>query len=304
MASVTDILHFYTKGKKSENDMINRIREKALLVLNDIKHSFFTDAENGKKWQQLRIAFEKYLNDILNMRGISKKMVSYKLLARGNLDNHHDFDIEINLGDTIEKICFEFKFNSMPQFANEYDKHRFIPVTLAEYWYDNGILDKIIALYPTLRIAKPSREEYLTSVTQPLNSKSRDSFFKQFYDWEHTPAFDKKSKVYKERSLIVKQGINDYTTKHGQDFMVDKLATKFQAEQVEKIYGVWNPSKSEFKVHIYSADSLCPTKVSHIKNKNCIVLKTKDNKSEIHCLLRWKNTQGICMPAWQISMKT
>jgi hypothetical protein len=39
-----------------------------------------------------------------------------------------------------------------------------------------------------------------------------------------------------------------------------------------------------------------------IKNGNTIVLASP-MKSEIHCLLRWKNGNGCRGPAWQISLK-
>jgi hypothetical protein len=191
----------------------------------------------------------------------------------------------------------------MPQFVNIFDKDRYIPQTLPEYWYDKGILDTIISLYPQLTIAKPSREEYIKGVTQLLGRKSKKSFFKQFYEFDHEGEFKEGSDIYRKKLEICHEGIKHYLELQGNLFDVERFKNMLLKDQPQKIYGIWNPEKQEFTRIQYTKEMLTPTKIKSIRQGSKIMLETLDPRYEIECYLRWKNCQGICNPAWQVSMK-
>jgi len=293
---VSDIITFFTDQVKKDNDSKNRIREKIILILAQHDHLFFKDPEYGEKWCKLRTEFEKYIKNYLKV----PLFTHYTFELKAGLGNHEDFVLTIyNNRDILKKIDrFEFKNNSMPQFANETDGYRYIPITLAEYWFDEGYLDKIITVatkHTTLEYQKPSREEYLRGAPQMLGDKSKPSFFKQFRDLDCA-----NTEFYKEKQLIANEGIENYLKKHGNSFDVNKLKEKFQKEQTSKEYFIWKTDKQCFEYHYITNDELSPSKVSCVtKNNVCLT----SGPSEIHCLLRWKNTIGVCVPAWQISLK-
>ena len=66
---------------------------------------------------------------------------------------------------------------------------------------------------------------------------------------------------------------------------------------------LWN--NEQFYLDSISEDeiNIVPEKILKIgKNKlhNTLIIKTKNNKTEYHLLLRWKNHAGVLFPAWQI----
>lgn len=303
MVTASDITHFTKACLRKENDRVNRIREDCLLILNEKNHPFFSDEIYGSQWKALRQGFEDYIELHLAKIGNQNYILQgYTLEKKANLENHHDFVVSLQLQDETNCFVYEFKFNSMPQFVSIPDSIRYIPITLAEYWYDEGILDKIIALYPTLSYAKPSREEYLKGVKQLLANKSKDSFFKQFYTLEKQDAYKEGSEVYKKKLDICHEAIQTYLSLHGAKFDVETFKAKLLTDQPQKIYGVWLPTKQKFEWMQYTKEMLSPVKIKSVTH-NTVVLETLDPNAEIHCLLRWRNYQGICNPAWQISMK-
>lgn len=303
---VNSIENFYKANSRAANDASNRLREAVFEVLNYPDHEFYKDIIYGHRWQKLLDSFRSHISEILSLKGLSTEFKSFKLEHRGNLQNHHDFLLTIYKENSADiSIFWEFKFKSMPQFAQEFDKNRYIEPTLAEFWYDGGWLDKIIALYPVavLKYGKPARESYLIGANHMLGKGStgeQHAFYKQFYDLEHTVEYGEKSETYRKKQSIVDEGIRTYLEQHGSKFNFDKLKEKLNLDQKEKVYGLWNPQRHVFNLHEYTKEELTPTEFIKIKNGNSVVLKA--GPSELHCLLRWKNTRGICCPAWQISM--
>jgi hypothetical protein len=184
----------------------------------------------------------------------------------------------------------------MPQFANLHDKERFITPTLTEFWYDSGYVSKMCEPYSNLEFPVPSREEYLKGAHQQLGSTSKNSFFKQFYNLDHTAGVASPARV-----KHVREGIKEYLEKYGTSIDISKLCKRMKETQDAKMYGIWNPKKAEFSLLEYTQEELEPTRFLRIENGNTIVLEA--GTSEMHLLLRWKNTLGLCVPAWQISIR-
>jgi len=293
-AQVSDIDTFFNKNTRAENDITNRKRENVLTNLSNPEHPFLSDPTYGTKWTTVRTAFVNYINTHINCPSYNRFEIEHK----GGLNSHHDHNLMLYKDDKLLKtIKLEFKNNNMPQFMQEYDSKKWTTITLAEFWYDEGWLDLIIALYPQpLKYLKPSREEYLKSVNQLLGAKSKPSFFKQFYDFDHDPKYKKQSK---EKDKITKDGIAAFLAKYGKSFDVPKLSAKCKIDQVSKVYLIWKPAKKIFECYEITEEELNPTAISSV-TKNTVILEA--GKSKLKCLLRWKNTLGLCCPAWQISL--
>lgn len=296
MAQAKDIEHFYAKCSRGDNDRINRIREKCFLILNNRDHPYFSHVEFGNKWVSLYNGFKVFIKSILVKREINTEPTKILLESRGGQGNHFDVYVKVfHLDSILNEVNFEFKFNSMPQFANLHDKERFITPTLTEFWYDNGYVSKMCEPYSNLEFPTPSREEYLKGAYQQLGAKSKMSFFKQFYELDHSGVANE------ERVKHVHAGIKEYLEKYGPTLDIGKLCKRMKETQDAKMYGIWNPKKAEFALLEYTQEELEPTRFLRIENGNTIVLEA--GTSEMHLLLRWKNTLGLCVPAWQISMR-
>ena len=290
--NAADSNFFFKSNTRAENDSSNSIREEALLILNEPSHPFFSDPTYGVQWKKLYSEFIIYIKKHLNCTEFTR----FNLEKKAGLGNHYDFKLILYKDETVlQTVTLEFKNNSVPQFMQEFDKNNWTNTTLAEYWYDNGWLDRIIALYPhPLSFPKPARDIYLKEAHKMMTNKFAPSFFKQFYDFDHNDTYSEQSK---QKAQITQEGIAAFITKHGNSFKVDKLRAKCQAKQKSKKYCIWRGGHFDFE-EITDAE-LSPSAI-HSVTKNTVILTA--GPSTLHCLLRWKNTLGICCPAWQISV--
>ena len=300
---VSDITHFFEVGTRAENDAINRRRERSILIMNNPEHPYFSDPVYGERWNILLTGLKSFIQEVLVLRGLPTEYKRFQLDPRGGLKEHFDILILVYTMDSkvLTIIDFEFKFKSMPQFANLFDKDSYIQPTLAEFWYDQGWVDRMCEPYTgLLKFQKPPRDEYLKGANKMMTKTFPDSFFKQFYLFDHSEDPNLSGTLKARRVDSVHQGIRAYLEAHGPKFNVEKLSKKLAEDQIGKLYGIWNPDLKTFKVLEYSKEEMAPTAFLRIERNNTIVLKA--GPSEMHLLLRWKNTLGITTPAWQISL--
>jgi phage pi2 protein 07 len=303
LSKLEDIALFYRSGKRAENDALNRLRERAFMVLNDPEHAFFKDTVHGAKWLALLSAVRAYTKDYLTRKGYDTNYTRFQIEQRGGLSEHYDLFITLYYALDTRTMKFEFKYKSMPQFANLYDKDAFIEgPTLPEFWYDYGWIDKIVDVYADRRLSfpKPSREEYIKGANKMLGPKSPPSFFKQFRDCDESADQVLTKEKYKKRVKIDHDGIRAYLEQYGSKINIKKLCDRFAETEKDKVYGIWNPTKQAFAFLEYTKEQLTPTEFLRIDNGNTIVLKAGD--SEMHLRLRWKNGMGLTTPAWQVKL--
>lgn len=304
MASVADITHFYEASTRAENDMTNRKREKAILILNDPSHPFFSDSVYGERWTTLLNGLRGFIHKVLSRRDLPTSYKRFHLDPRGGLSNHFDILILVYNEDStvLTIIDFEFKFNSMPQFTNLFDKDAYIQPTLAEFWYDQGWVDRMCEPYTGLLThQKPSRDDYLKGANKMMTKAFPDSFFKQFYNFDHSAEPQISTTLKARRVDAVHQGIRAYLELNGPRFNIAKLCAKLAEDQLNKLYGIWDPKEENFEVLEYTSEEMAPSEFVRIEKGNTIVLKA--GTSEMYLLLRWKNTLGITTPAWQVSLR-
>jgi len=294
LVNIKDIEEFYRTGKRADNDALNRLRERAFLILNDPQHPYFRDAVYGEKWRKLLNGLNAFIKNELELKKLPFEQFTFTIESRGGLSNHFDLFIRVH---NLTDISFEFKFKSMPQFANYQESHGYIQKSLPEMWY-NGPLKDICALYTDLKIPLPDFESYNIGCRQFLNGNSKDSFYKQFraYDQKTNP-------IYKKKEVITATGIKKYLLENANTFNIVKLKKKLLEDQTGKVYGIWNPLTASFKRYEIKSEELKPTSVYGVKD-NHLYLTTESKDTMLDLYLRWKNTNGICNPMWQISLKS
>ena len=266
---INDIDSFFSKSSKSNNDKTNKIREHIiLLILNrKIPELWF---KTSKQWDQVRNELEQF---IYNLKpGVPLKSV--KQLA-GRKYNY-DFLFTFENGETV-KIEFKFNVKSIDKYpeilsvtSNNFTKGVIYP----DYFYDNYV--QKLQREDTL-----TKEIYLKTIHK---NKSNIPFFINL----------KQDNVLKAET---NKSIKEYLQQL--DFDFDNFKEKIKL-QLDKVFMLWYNGTFYMDIlHEHDVDVIEPVK---IKNDNTIVVTTRNGATEYHLLLRWKNGNGILLPAWQVKI--
>jgi peroxiredoxin len=162
-----------------------------------------------------------------------------------------------------------------------------------EYYYIN-YLPKLFEMAKLINplIIMPSKEEYVHTINNNKPKCMRE--YKQLYD--------KDSKFNKFANQISKESIAKFIKTN--NLKIELLSTKMKETQKDKIYMLYSiskkDSKREFILQYSNVDDYNIDSIINI-NHNTYKCKTKNNKI-MNILLRWKNGNGICFPAFQIKM--
>jgi hypothetical protein len=325
------IEYFYNINNKCDNDHTNSIRENIILyVLNRekveldayMKHDIY-----GQKWTIFINSLNKVLSNILEEfeKKLENKIYEYDVINIGGRKNN-DFTIRIYQNDKkIEEIKLEFKNNSdqiekLPEICQLYENTEYVSynsskketssekvVSYYEYYYHN-ILPKIRERFPTLLLPEITFESYKKDVQKAGTSKNRDKypFFKKLDEIRNTNI------DYFDRTFV-DTSINDWLNIICLDntcaLDIKLLSIKLK-QMTSKIFLMWkydlkNINNSKFYIEKINNTDMDNIKFNSLKGgkngKNTIILN--DCQNEYHCLLRWKNHNGIQGTAWQIKLK-
>jgi hypothetical protein len=139
----SDILLFFNKSSKNDNDSSNKIREYIIFCLCNFKipPHWFIDSTNSDKWALVNSELFKFIESINEGYGL---FINATHMA--GRKNNYDFIFHFEL----ENIKVEFKFGASeisdcPQFLSV-SSNNFVKLTdYAEFFYDNylsSIIDK------------------------------------------------------------------------------------------------------------------------------------------------------------------
>jgi hypothetical protein len=292
-----------TEGGKSKNDTTNKTRELVLSKLFILDPFYFEDVFYGGKWTDLKIKFQNYLKNNFEKDPINegKTYDEIEIKHMGGRMYNYDFTVFFKSNKTIiYKIPkLEFKngksFDSMTQFLSvptSNTKFQFIPSAIPyEDVYYQSYLPEVVKLMDT-DIAIPD----ITTYKRLVKGTKREThpLFSALYNADQDELF-KKSK-----NTIVASSITDYLENRmkKEEIIWDVIQQKFNESQSGKIFMIWdgvNFTEGEF-----AENDLKLTGDFSIKNGNTLVFPTVNNNN-INFLLRWKNRNGILLPAWQIS---
>lgn len=287
----TDINLFNTQIiSKSKNDEHNNKREKIIysIIKNEIPELWYENEE----WNTLKMELNRFITELNNNQVYNSLEIEHK----GGRSYNYDYHLVFNNKEMKNEVNLEFKFNcnsitKYPEFLSLASKCITKNKDYAEYFYEN-YLQKILDLYEMKTGKKcelPSCESYLKYVYNSNYDKL--PCFRYLYDNEDI------HNLNTLKSELVNESIANYLDTV--EINMDELNSRLQ-NQINKIFMMYKDGK--FYKDKISEDELFVTNIKEIKNKNSIVCQTKNNNSEIHMLLRWKNHKGILYPAWQMSL--
>jgi len=315
-----DIEFFYNINSKNENNSANNIRENIILyvfnretdeLLPYINHQIF-----GTKWSILINSLNKKLDMILNEfeKNLHNKLYQFEIIKIGGRKNN-DFTIRIYQNDKIiNEIKLEFKNNcsqidKLPEICQLYENSEFInynsEISYYEYFFNN-IIPKIREKYPLL--PNITLDEYKKDVQKACTSKNRDKFpfFKKLDDLRNINVYEFDRNFV---DIYINEWLNLICKNNKCELDLSILSKKIK-QMTSKIFLMWkydikNINNSGFYIEIIDNSNIENLKFDCLKGgkngNNTIILN--DNINQYHCLLRWKNHNGIQGTAWQIKLK-
>ena len=268
-----DIIVFFEKNTKSNNDYINKIRES--IIENILNNKIPKQWYSSPQWFKIALKLKDFLKPL---------ELEYGKLQEVVRKSGRKFNYDFLFVFKINKIKIEFKngVNSIPDYPQilSVNSNIFIKgMSYPEFFYNNYLSKLTDFILPTKKFYL--KNIHKNSINHPffLHLKEIDTFKK-----------------------IVDISIDDYL-QNILEFDYDGFCEKIKNSQLDKIFMLWN--NEQFYLDSISEDeiNIVPEKILKIgKNKlhNTLIIKTKNNKTEYHLLLRWKNHAGVLFPAWQI----
>lgn len=279
-------------GGRAKNDANNKVREEVLQALSEgkIPAEFYQDATNGTKWTHITEGFQQKVRELCPL-----EFDTYKMTHKGGRNFHYDFDIDYLLsGVIVRSVKLEFKFGTksigkLPQFYQKNTNWDIINgPSYHEYFYDN-FLQHILALDPD---APPviERDVYIKLVMR--TDPGCHLFFQYLREAKGIDSV--------KRKALIDKSIANYLKEYGTEIDLVKFNRTIAETQGDKQYLLYDPISKAFYLDKanFSTSSLVYGGV--VKNNTIIV---NSGKHQFGLLLRWRNTNGILNPAWQVSVK-
>jgi len=264
-----DILVFFEKGTKSNNDRNNKLRE--LIIENILNNKLPKKWYSSPEWFKVAFRLKEFMKELSR-----EPLLKVEIKAGRNFN--YDFLMSFKSGDI--KVEFKNGVKSIADYPEilSVSSNNFVKgVSYAEHFYDNY-------LGSLTNHELPTKDFYLRNIHKNV---VKHPFF------IHLKEVD----TFKE---IVDESIDDYL-RHFLEFDFKAFQEKIK-EQFSKKFMLWDLEK----FHLESLDEEAIIPEQHLKKGrtglvNTVVLKA--TTFEFHLLLRWKNHAGVLFPAWQIKYK-
>ena len=288
-----DLAVFGQASNKCKNDSANKMRENIIcaIINNKIPKKYY---ENSNDWRNMKKHLITIIEDVFELKKYFK-ITCTKIAGR---KANFDFSISIYMTKILYmKKNIEFKFNAKsitkaPQFLSLASNFN---TSYAEYVYDT-YNQELTQVYELPHI---SRVDYLKYIHQTDYSK---------HEWFNK--LKKQETNIKKKSIkkkIVDKSIHEYLTNNINKIDIAQFNEKLYLSQKNKNFIMYCPITKNFYADVITDSELTIVSM-HLnikKNNLCnnIICDTLNPNTKLVMLLRWKNTNGILFPAWQISIK-
>ncbi len=278
--TVRDIAAFFTRTRRCKNDSTNKTRENIIemILRNNVPDDWFVE---DARWVDL----------VQNLRECIPSD-SRLILKKGGRLNNHDYDVDI--GGRACKIEFKYisKGTVSPQWVSPMRPSQYLTKNYEEFHYDN-YLASILNLYDT---PMPDKEEYLKKVhSSGYLNNVQEEYCKGSKASSRYSGSEDDIKRYTETCRIAKDSIESFVKVA--DLNVQPLNDYLRETQRDKIYLIYSNNKFRLDERTEEDNTIDPATIT--KQGSSYNGKTLSGKS-INIMLRWKNCNGIAMPAFQI----
>ena len=269
-----DILTFYNKSSKQQNDEFNKIRECIIANVRVIPN-FSIDEEYIEKWSYVYLITFQLLEDLSNSD-------NFEIVQKAGRKYNNDFELTAN-GSTY---LIEFKTNSIPQIASIYcNNSLFCNLDYPRYFYDNYLKDIVGNNVQMIQV-----EAYMKDInkTKP--------------ELTDNPDFFRYLKELAGNHPAINLSIKSFLEANSMKLNLEEISHYLEENLTKKTFVLYNSNHQEYTV----LDQMFPKDVKLLKieptilNSNTIIVYSETY--EFKFLLRWKNHKGCLGPAWQISI--
>jgi hypothetical protein len=294
-----DLAVFGQTSDKCKNDSANKMRENIIcaIINNKISTKYY---ETSNEWRNMKKHLIAIIEDVFELKKYFK-ITCIKIAGR---KANFDFSISIYITKILYmKKNIEFKFNAKsitkaPQFLSLASNFN---TSYAEYFYDT-YNQELTQVYDLPHI---SRVEYLNDIHKVPDKKKNNANVHEWFNKLKKQETNIKKKSIKKK--IVDKSIHEYLTTNINKIDIDQLNEKLYLSQKNKNFIMYCPITKNFYADVITDSELTIVSM-HLnikKNNLCnnIICDTLNPNTKLVMLLRWKNTNGILFPAWQISIK-
>ena len=283
-------INAFLQSEKNKNDLNNKLRESIIgaIINNKMPNSYY---QYSKRWNCLK----KIIWDYIQQMSL-ENITTISCHHRGGRKYHYDFTIILN---DVHSFNVEFKFNAekikdIPQFVSPMNPSQYLSSSYENYYYE-----KYLPILATLGEFKlPEKEIYLKEVNMTSPPCLAD-FQTKYYN-----GCNKSSKYtgnindiqfYNEANKLSRNSITSFIKVNDLDF--SKLSQHLQNTQVSKHYMLYHNNIFHHHIADYADYEIISCEKYPEKYK---YVTTSKNGCKMTILLRWKNGNGIALPAFQI----
>jgi len=269
----SDILTFYNKSNRAENDQYNKIRECIFTNVCNIPY-FLIDDNYIEEWSYI---YTLTINLLEEISGSS----DFSIIQKAGRKNNNDFELLSN----EKKYLLEFKSNNIPQIASIYCNNNIVSeLDYPGYFYDNYLSRLVNNNIPMI-----SRNDYLKDVYKTKPSLTENEYFFAYL------------KENSKNVFLINESINLFLQENYMKFNLQKLTEYLITNLTNKIIILYHCDNTEYSIvkRLNRVDVELLKIDSNILNNNTVIIYSETIKFKF--LLRWKNHKGCLGPAWQIS---
>lgn len=286
---------FEIKGR-SKNDESNKVREAIIMSIYNKKvpSDYY---KYSIRWSKINKELQSYIKQLCEMKNITQ-INSIHCEIKAGRNYKYDFDFLVNNKETF---CIEFKnnasnLNSIPQFVSPMKPSQYFNGCYEDHYYDNYFRD--LTLQYNLPI--PEKEDYLKQIhfTNPkCLIEHQIKYYRGCKSKRQYSGEENDIEFYNNAKKAARDSISSFMNCY--DLNKEKLTDYLLKTQKNKHYMLH--SSGTFYLDTIHSDNFIITDIEKKPDKNMYIAKTKGG-DYLSILIRWKNGNGIALPALQIGI--
>ena len=287
-------MNAFNLSARKLNDKNNKTRENIIsaIINNKVPENYYL----LNKWYYLKKKIFNYLKKISD-----KPYIKVECINKAGRGHKYDFLIKLFYEDGSNRdFMIELKFNvstvdNAPQFVSPMRPSQYMNNSYEEYYFEN-YLQKLSDM---AHLNMPTKEDYLKQIhsNKPKCMKNyQELYYNGCYGNNTFTNKEEDIKFYNLAKELSNESIRSFIT--NTELNIGLLSNYLHTTQKNKIYMLY--SNKAFILQQINIDDYTIDRV--VKNPNkyryeCVSTTGK----KINVKLRWKNGNGIALPAFQIS---
>ncbi len=294
-----DSINAFLKTDRRFNDKNNKTREMLVVsIINDNIPTYYY--VGSRRWRNIKKAVNDFITNAYERCSTNTTINTIEATLKAGRGNHCDFIVVINRKDNLN---IELKFNAStvndaPQFVSPMKLSQYLYASYEEDFYDNYLRE----ITDFGKLESIERDVYLKHVHES-SPRCLSSYQKKYYGGSKRSSQltnEEDDKLFYDKCQEVSQkSIKKFIEQT--DLDINKLSEYLMETQKNKVYMMYK--NGEFHIEYVNMDDYILTSFDKEPSKFRYVTTSKSGK-KTNVLLRWKNGNGIALPAFQLKHVT